>query len=212
MSFNLSRKVKWAIALVLGSTGAIIAFSLFQRSVPKGAIPVSGGEAMEMILPGIDAAYYAQGDPEWGADKLGTTSDPLRNVGCTISSVAMASTALGYAISPGELNRRLIENGGYTDRGWLIWGNIPAATGRAVEAVVYDQPTFGRIDAALKKGEFPIVKFFLVGGIPHWVMVVGKSGQEYLVHDPSSSVSGPARLSKRARGIYSLRVIRSLDS
>ena len=119
----------------------------------------------------------------------------------------MASTALGFETTPGELNQRLRDVGGYTERGWLIWSAIPKATEGSIEAVVYDVPSFSRIDNALKRGDLPIVKFFLKGGIPHWVLVVGKTGKEYLVHDPSSSKSGPTKLSDRAEAIFSLRVI-----
>lgn len=208
MSKSASFKPIHGIAILILLVVGIALFKNRFRSGGAGTIAVRGGEPMEMRLPSLEHAYFSQRDVRWSEDNVGGTGERLRNVGCTICSVAMASTALGYEITPGELNKRLRDGGGYTDRGWLIWGAIPKATNGAVEAIVYDVPGFQRIDEALKRGDLPIVKFFLTGGIPHWVLVVGKSGTEYWVHDPSSSTAGPTKLSNRAKAIHSLRVIR----
>lgn len=65
-----------------------------------------------------------------------------------------------------------------------------------------------RLDQALKQGHYSIVKFFLPMGIPHWAVVVGKQQQEYLIYDPLNPSTEPLPLSKRASGIYSVRIVR----
>ncbi|TDU72858.1 hypothetical protein EI77_01324 [Prosthecobacter fusiformis] len=64
------------------------------------------------------------------------------------------------------------------------------------------------MDRALERGEYPVIKFILPAGIPHWVVVVGKDGYEYLVQDPLVASAKPVPLSIRASGIYSVRVVR----
>ncbi|MES2506428.1 MAG: hypothetical protein V4599_06965 [Verrucomicrobiota bacterium] len=68
-----------------------------------------------------------------------------------------------------------------------------------------DPPTLNR---ALEAGQYSVVKFFLPMGIPHWVIVVGKEGQDYLIYDPTEIEKEPRRLSEKTSGIYSLRVVR----
>ncbi len=63
------------------------------------------------------------------------------------------------------------------------------------------------IDEALRSGGFPVIKFFLPGGIPHWVAIVGKSGREYLIKDPLDSKQRIARLSEKTGTIISARYV-----
>ncbi len=64
------------------------------------------------------------------------------------------------------------------------------------------------MDAALERGAFPVVKYFHLGGIQHWCVIVGKEGQEYLARDPLSDDAKPVKLSELTAKIYAVRVIR----
>ena len=66
-------------------------------------------------------------------------------------------------------------------RGWLIWGKVAEATEGRIGVEVCSVPTHEGMDRCLQAGNIPVVKFFLPSGAPHWGVVVGKSGQDYLV-------------------------------
>ena len=120
----------------------------------------------------------------------------------------MAATGLGEAVTPADLNALLINRSGYTREGWIIWDAISKSFDGRIEAVAHDRPSFEALDRAIEQGEFPIVKFLLPSGITHWVVIVGKEGSDYLIHDPLLVQNGPVLLSERTDRIYSLRVIR----
>src|SRR4051794_11813622 len=184
--------------LVYGSL-SVAAFMVWKKWHPQSpeAIPASGGKAMSLRLP-ENGSRFLQRDPKWSADKVGFSSETLGEVGCTVCSVAMAANALGEHTTPKDLNSELSKNGGYTQDGWLIWGRIAQAFGNRVEAVTEDRPSHAGIDRALQRGEYPIVKILLQGIVPHWVMVVGKEGTEYLVRDPLEDTTELLRLSEQA--------------
>lgn len=51
-------------------------------------------------------------------------------------------------------------------------------------------------------------KIMLGGTVPHWVLIVGKDGPEYLVMDPLNGERTLLRLSDRSAKIYAVRVLR----
>jgi hypothetical protein len=115
----------------------------------------------------------------------------------------MGSEAQGTPVDPGELNRRLGASQGYTPEARVIWDKVPSATGGAVEATVH-----AVLDAALERGELAVVRFTLPRAAPHWVLVVGKEGDEYLVKDPLVADAAIVKLSSRTSSIQSVRVLR----
>ena len=70
------------------------------------------------------------------------------------------------------------------------------------------QPSHAGLDAALKRGAHPVVKFVLPHGVPHWVVIVGKEGTEYLARDPLRKNDKPVLFSSITSRIYSMRFIR----
>lgn len=195
---------------------AVILFSIWKKVSPDplapGTIPTAGGKEMSIELSDSKYHfYYLQGDPEWADELIGGSDETIGHVGCTLCSLATAVSELGHVINPSVLNQNLIANRGYTDRGWLIWGAVPAATDNFAEVVYCNEPTFRQIDDCLEKREFPIVKIFLPGPIPHWVAVVGKKGKEYLIKDPAVSGQKIVNLSIRAPAIHALRYVRKRE-
>ena len=199
------------ISLITLLMVVIISFSLWKRVMPDplapGTIPTRGGKEMTIQVSN-GKSYYLQGDPEWSEEKIGGSGETIHRVGCTLCSVAMAVSDLGHEINPSVLNRNLIDNGGYTDRGWLVWGAVPAATDGFAEVVFCNEPTFKQLDQCLERGEISIVKIFLPGPIQHWVAVVGKKGNEYLIKDPAVRSRKIVKLSSRAPAIHSIRYVK----
>lgn len=194
------------LLLLVLAVGAVIVWrNIKARAGPS--IPASGGEAMTVMLPDT-CGTYMQNDPRWGSDKLGPTSQTLAGVGCTVCSVAMACTNLGEARTPKELNEQLSAKGGFTGAGWLVWGALPVITSDRIAVEVASSPSHAALDRALRNGAYPVVKFILPQGVPHWVVIVGKEGVEYLARDPLRKGEKPVKLSALTSSIYSARFIR----
>ncbi|MFT5466846.1 MAG: hypothetical protein ACI8UO_001946 [Verrucomicrobiales bacterium] len=176
------------------------------REIP-GTIASFGGKNLS-IRPAERGAFYLQGDSVWGGEKIGGSGETIRSVGCTLCAIAMAATDLGQEIDPGALNEALKKNEGYTSRGWIIWSAVAPSLDDRVEAVYTKEVSHELIDTLLERGDVPIVKIFLPMGIPHWVAVVGKQGNEYLVKDPSYGPKTLVKLSARGPRIHAVRFIR----
>ncbi|MHC4544741.1 MAG: hypothetical protein ACYSYL_09480 [Planctomycetota bacterium] len=71
-------------------------------------IPSSGGALID-ITPQDNGAYFLQTDSRWANDPLGGSGESFSSVGCTICSIAMAASCLGYEITPKVLNSRLTQ-------------------------------------------------------------------------------------------------------
>ncbi len=175
------------------------------------AIPARGGELLDVLLTRQEP-YYLQGDARWADVRIGGSGERIGSVGCALCSVAMGLGALGLGMDPGTLNAALVREKGYTGQGWLIWSAVGRVTGGKVEAVVENAPSLDVLDGCLRSRWYPLVKFFLPGDIPHWVLVVGKEGDEYLVKDPGLAGGGVVTaLSGRATGIWAVRYLRRME-
>jgi hypothetical protein len=178
-----------------------------QHTFQNAPIASIGGESLELSVKESND-YFLQTDPRWSNDAIGGSGELLSSVGCTISAVAMASVSLGYSIDPGELNKRLINIDGYTKRGWLIWEKIEEATFGEISVRVPSDLQYQEIDQALMEGSIPIVKYYLPNGISHWVVIVGKSGREYLTKDSLDSNKQITALSKKTEKVVSVRYVK----
>ena len=200
-----------SLALVAGAAFVVVRYPSVFLDIVRGspdpvAVYVEG--AADIILN--DNAAYRQDSSDWAEDTLGQTSDTMAGYGCTVTSVANAITNVtDTQMSPKALNDRLSQIGGYTSRGWLIWSNVSEATDGAVGVTVYSKPSHGTIEACMADGSYPIVKIKLGGVIPHWVMLVGRRGGDYIMRDPL--LGGPTDVaipvSSRGSKIHSLRCL-----
>ena len=206
------KKIILVIVLGLGAGAGYIGwrYPSVIRDIVKGpanTVSVRVGGA-DMALP--DAAAFRQDTADWATDTLGETSDTLKDYGCTVTSVANAiSNVTGAPISPKQLNEKLGQVGGYTSRGWLIWGKVAEATDGAVQITVHDEPTHEGIAACMADGGYPVVKIKLGGVIPHWVLLVGRKDGEYIMRDPLVGAPDDPAIPVSVRGnkIYSLRCL-----
>lgn len=194
---------------VIYSALAVAAFYIWQKYYAGSptAIASRGGRSL-FLKPGVNVPLFLQRDPQWMNDKLGTTHETLGSVGCLVCSVTIAANTFGEHLTPKELNEQLTNRNGYTAEGWLIWSKISEIFEKRIEAVITDRPTHEAMDAALEQGELPLVKFLISGVIPHWVVVVGKEGEEYLIRDPLENTPDFIRLSDQTEKIQSLRILR----
>lgn len=158
------------------------------------ALPPAGGLWFPVVVVN-DVPHFAQNDPRWRVDRLGDTPATLGSEGCAVTSAAMVLASYGADLDPGRLNKFLRAGGGYTEQGWLYWEKAsaypPSVAGHAYE----DDASHFLIDWNLLRGNPVIVRLRYPNGITHFVVIVGKSGFEYLIRDPGAG---------HARGLYPL--------
>lgn len=168
-------------------------------------VPVRGGEHFSVRLEVPD---FDQDDPAWAAASIGGSRESIAEVGCALCSAAMVSTWLGAPITPAELNRQLISARGYTSRGWLRWQAVADVSRGHLRLTYAGAPDHGRIDAGLRVGVPSIIKL-AQRAQAHWVVVVGKDGDDYLINDPLAGRLGAVRLSAVATSMLAQREFRA---
>lgn len=194
------------LALVLLGTGCVVLRTCWARMQPT-AIPALGGKSLHVLLPDSGRTFL-QKDKRWAADQLGSSDCTLGSHGCLVSSVAMACSNLGVKLTPQELNERLRKHDGFLPQGWIVWNAIPRVTNSQLTADYHVRPSHADLDSALESGAYPVVKYYLQGGIQHWCVIVGKDGLDYLVRDPLHPEPQPIKLSTLTLKIYAVRVLR----
>lgn len=177
----------------------------------KREISSSGGRyfTSRVVIP---VPPFQQSDPRWNFELLGPTYDTVGQKGCAITSAAMVLAAYGVDIDPQRMNHYLTNHHGYTDNGWVYWEKAAeVAPYGQVEKAYEDLPTYALIDQNLLAGNPVIIRLTLPNGHPHFVVVVGKEGWDYLVRDParlpSSAVYPLKELTARIEGLRFFRVV-----
>ena len=196
------------LALVILATSCVMLRTCWVRMAP--AIASTGGKDLHLRLPDSGKTHL-QKDKRWAADQLGTSTGTLGSHGCLVSSVAMACSNLGLDLTPRELNERLKKADGFLPQGWVVWNAIPRVTDHKLAADYHPAASHKVMDKALESGAYPVIKYFLLGGIQHWCVIVGKEGQEYLARDPLRDDKEPVKLSELTAKIYAVRVIRRAE-
>lgn len=157
---------------------------------------------------GPSRPYYLQTDPEWKDEAVGGSREPLANVGCTVCCVSMAFSQLGTPVDPKMLNAELKGRNGYTKSGLLKWDVAAAASGNAIAFDLPGKPSHAAIDAAVQSGNPVIAKILLWESVPHWVLIVGKEGDDYLVKNPLCQERTFQKLSAVSATIQAIRIAR----
>jgi len=155
---------------------------------------------------------YLQGDPRWKDDKIGGIEETLGEVGCFVSCVSMALAHHGIDLNPKQLNKLLKAHDGYTEQGWVKWGTVSKITENQIHFYVPNHPHLALIDAALKASEPVLAKIRLYGIMPHWVLIVGKEAEDYLVKDPLGDGQSLDKLSNFNSKIYAIRVVKKMGA
>ena len=194
-------KIRWlAMAAAVGALCiALLLGAVFYQWVYPRPIAPSGGcyffKRLELPVP-----LFRQSDDRWRHDLLGETVDTIGATGCAISSIAMVLSYYGIDTDPQRLNRFLIDHGGYTPEGWVYWEKAAAIAPDRVRHVYESLPSYYLIDRNLYHRNPVIIRVRLPSGITHFVVIVGKSGFDYLIRDPGAGAR---------KGIYPLKEIGS---
>lgn len=182
--------------------------------IHKQESTVATGRVINLpTLPVATVPIYLQNDLRWKNDKIGGSQQTLGAVGCTVCCVSMALAHHGIDLPPNLLNELLKANDGYTQRGWLKWNTVSKITNsrdwnNQIRFYIPNKPSTTIIDAALQAGEPVIAKILLNDRIYHWVLIVGKEGNDYLVKDSLGDGQSLDKLSKFKSKIYAIRVVK----
>lgn len=194
--------IRWLLVTLVLLGASVVALKGWIAAQNPTAIASVGGDELTVAMEKYP--YYLQADPAW-ANLPVSDGGTMAEVGCTVTSIAMGLSGLGYPLTLGEVNQGLIQNNGFTKNGYVIWNKVAALTNRAVEVVPVDN-SYARLDSELMANRPVIVKVLLGGFVQHWVLVVGKQGQEYLALDPLNKAKQPVSLSSLSSKIYAMRV------
>ena len=206
MKRDKKRGIQWVCVLVALSLAGVLVVR-FIRGNNSPPIASRGGESFQN-LPNMETPFYLQRDPRWMDQTVGGSGESLGKVGCAVASLAMALHHYGVKLTPGQLNEALKTHHGYTLRGWLRWGAVATISEGKVAVEIIPKPTHADLDAALKQRRPVLVKVLIRHVIPHWVLLVGKEGQEYWMRDPLGDGKSDRPLSSYDSDIYGVRVIK----
>ncbi len=187
---------------------AVLVAGAFWYLRGRNSPPISAaGGAPFTNFVAIETPFYLQRDERWKNDTI-RSGETLAKVGCTVSSLAMALEHYGASFTPRTLNEALNANGGYTRRGWLQWIAVTKISDRKAWVEVLAKPAHRDIDSALMARQPVLAKVFINRVIPHWVLLVAKDGQDYLMRDPLNDEKTLQKLSKYGSDIYGVRIVR----
>jgi len=201
----------WAVVAVV----ALATFVVWRCWPPPPAKHVAGGlspwadEAVPRFILAAETIYL-QADPQWAHEKIGGSGEELRAVGCTNCCLCMALAQHGIVLNPAELNQKLIQADGYTERGWINWDTLRDISQKRVRIDIPENPTHRDINAALAAGNPILVKILYRPGVLHWVLLVGRDGREYLMKDPLGDGKNVGVLSAYHSDILSVRIVAKL--
>lgn len=181
-SGRLSRQIVRLTAFLL-TCGLLL--NCWRRWEHKGPLPPSGGLFFPRKVV-LNVPSFAQADPRWGRERLASTQNTLAAEGCAVTSAAMVLAGYGMDLDPGRLNNFLVAHGGYTERGWIHWEAAAEYEPGKVRHAYEDLPSYKLIDWNLLRGNPVIVRVRPPGRGTHFVLVVGKSGFDYIAQDPGS--------------------------
>jgi hypothetical protein len=169
------------------------------------------------------AGWYSQLDPRWKDDRLGHGQETIGSWGCLLACQAMMLTAYGLAVTPPELNRRLLQVGPDGFQGSVVQfvaptlllpgltraGNLRSQAAPALPFTDWTgEDPIARIDAALATGHTVIAQvdrdpndaFYHADTEQHWVVLVARTadGSDYLMLDP---MTPPGQVGEQPRSL-----------
>jgi len=165
----------------------------------------------------IDVPLMSQKDPRWSGMRLGTaaSTSTIGGYGCLLTCASMLCSHLGHATTPPLLNTAMVRVNGYANGNLWKWWSLPLVYPDLevrdwVNCEKVPAP-LERIDNALAAGNPVIVMVdYRPGGTiqMHFVLIVGKSGDDYVINDPidGKQVSFRSRYGDPVTGIYRIAV------
>ncbi len=119
--------------------------------------------------------YYNQRDSQWGNMGLGGSSYSVAEYGCLVNSVSMMASHVGKNIKPSDIASNV--SAFVPGTGYLLHSFNVNGINVTVESVSKD-----KLDDELKAGRSVIAGLY--GGPDHFIVIVKKDGDNYIMNDP----------------------------
>lgn len=144
--------------------------------------------------------YYNQRDSQWGNIGLGGSSYSMASYGCLVSSVSMVASHFGKNIKPGDI---AVNTSAFVPAtGYLYWSFSVAGVNISIAST-----SKSNLDSELAKGR-PVIAG-LYGGPDHFIVILRKEGDKYIMHDPflENGSNRPLTDKYKVSDISSLRLV-----
>jgi hypothetical protein len=183
-------------SLAVTSTAVSLAFA--------GVITAQASAAADETL---GVTVIGQQESNWAGAQLGDSPrESIGSAGCAVTSVAMLLAYYGVQTSPRRLNDWLTANGGYAEGDLLIWTRLSDYASSRFRYTGWHSPEPSVINAELDAGR-PLVAEVRLGRNQHFIVLAGRSGNDYMINDPwfDDSVTLRARYGDPRSAIVSIR-------
>lgn len=187
--------------------------------VPEGWMMSRFLERLDYDPPATMLAIkpLSQRDTRWSSHKLGYSYLTIGSHGCLITAISMILNWYGKSTDPAQLNDALVRVGGFTGAN-LYWNAIAQVQpdiylAKSIDCYYIPAPLH-EIDALLADDVPVLVHVDFNLSTPaveqHWVLIVGKSGSDYIINDPwtGEQVSFRTKYGDPARWIFRIRAYR----
>lgn len=144
-----------------------------------------------------DFVSWKQYDSAWASVPIGNSGKTIRNIGCTVTSVAMLIAKSGVSVNienfnPGTFVQALNNNGGFSSGGALQWYSITKIApnfqyqGQKYVSGNSKEEKLSELKSLLSSGYYVTAEVKGNTG-QHWVAVDSVSGDNINMFDPGSS-------------------------
>jgi hypothetical protein len=164
-----------------------------ERGVPFGEVvflrikvPTPAGRSL--------AVPISQRDPLWIEERLGLSNSgkTIGEWGCLLTCLTMVANAFGHPISPIQMNDAMLRRRGFLEPNLTKWNALNNVYGDVVYEgkVPASADILQRINNSLAKGNPVTIQVDFTRDTPysdndqHWVLIVGRDGEDYRVNDP----------------------------
>lgn len=148
-----------------------------QLSAFRRFVTVQGGASILNNQTKCDSwgCYYNQRDASWGNMSLGGNPYSVAEYGCLVSSISMIASHNGKNVKPSDIaaNSSAFVNG----TGYLLWQFSVNGINVSVSS-----SSKSNLDSLLSTGK-PVIAG-LYGGPDHFIVILRKEGNNYIMHDP----------------------------
>ncbi len=173
-----------------------------QLSALRRYVTSQGGASILQNQTKCDSwgCYYNQRDSQWGNIGMGGSSYNVANYGCLISSVSMIASHYGKSIKPSDIAispTAFVPNTGYLYHSFSVNG-ISVSVSNASKSILDNELAAGR----------PVIAG-LYSGPDHFIVILKKEGNNYIMHDPfmENGSSRPLTDKYNVSDITSLRLV-----
>lgn len=148
-----------------------------QLSAFRRFVTVQGGASILSNQTKCDSwgCYYNQRDSQWGNMALGGNPYSVAEYGCLVNSVSMMASHYGKNIKPSDIAS--LPSAFVNGTGYLLWQFSVNGIRVSISSL-----SKSNLDSELAKGN-PVIAG-LYGGPDHFIVILRKEGNNYIMHDP----------------------------